>query len=349
MNIFCADIGGTNCRFAHFVLKNSNLHYIAQSTYPTVEICTYENTEAVLDFATASLGIVPQNMDFQLWGVAGIIEKIGRNPLAATLTNVALRLDFSPYPWLKYAENFALVNDFALQAFASLAQEVPRITLVATQTDGEKAHAPRVILGAGTGLGVATLIPVTNSSYTHNPHNTHNSHTTHFEILPAEGGHVDMSFYGSEEENFKDFAQQYLQKERISAEDILSGRGLQLLHAFVHGEEVSSKQAAQAMSLGDGMQGSVQIRLYARFLGRFCRHLALNTICTGGMYLGGGVLMKNPSIVQSSQFLEEFYNAPAHVLPLFKRIPMELMQHKDAALWGGAYLARQYLLRHRIS
>ncbi len=336
MNILCVDLGGTHCRFAHFKLVRSILYYMGRKIFPTEEICQCKNAEDVLAFGAEKLDISVSQIDFQVWGVAGLIEKIGRFPQVARLTNISLELDFSVCAWIKYAENFLLVNDFALQAFASLAREVPTINIVTPEIDSKEDTAPRSILGAGTGLGVATLVPAVASVYVGRES---------YEVLPSEGGHVDMAFYGAEEMDFARFASQYLKQERISAEDILSGRGLQLLHAYALGEHVSVEQAAQIMLYGSGQKSeSLQLQLYARFIGRMCRHLALNTLCTGGIYLGGGVLMKNPSIFQCNQFTEEFFTAPAHMLPMLKKIPIELMMHDEAGLWGAAYLARQYIL-----
>ncbi len=323
-DIFCADIGGTQSRFAHFTLQGQSLHLRGQHVCATASL---QSAEQALLVAKAGTGLNPEHAVIHIWGMAGPIHA---NGYQATLTNTPLTLDFSPLTWLQPQKNFFLLNDFALQAWASLATEVPLLPVLNPhENSGQSPHHAhnsqnaRGVLGAGTGLGAAALLPFGQNQWT---------------LLQAEAGHTEMPFHGKEELDFAHFAKQKLQQKRLTAEHILGAQGLSLLHAYVHQEEVSPAQAAAF--LYEGQKESVQGQLYARFLGRFCRHWALTTLCTGGLYLGGGVLMKNPQITQSASFKEEFYTAPAAMQKILSQIPVWLMQHENPALWGAAYMAK---------
>ncbi len=322
-NILCADIGGTHSRFAYFTLKNSSLHLQQQYICSTKHLHNTQDVLAVI----ANVGLCVEQVHFFCFGVAGLIDSDG---FSAQLSNASLRLDFRHYDWIHKNKNFLLVNDFALQAWASLAENIELLPLIVppTLTISNLKHHTRGILGAGTGFGAAALLPCSHSK-------------ENWDVLSSEGGHVDMPFYDQEERDFAHFAQDFLQQKRLSAENILSAQGLSLLHAYVYGQKLSPKDAADFLWING--QESLQARLYSRFLGRFCRHWTLNTLCKGGIYLGGGVLIKNVALLQSTSFQEEFYTASSTQLALLKDIPIFLMQHKQAGLWGAAHLAKMHI------
>ncbi len=319
--ILCADIGGTNARFAYYHLEHGALTLCTQCQYPTADFTT---TEHVVQ-AAACTGLTMAKADICILGIAGPVASSNEAiPLKASLTNAALDVDFTEYDWAKRPRHLCLVNDFALQAWATLAEAVPVLPLLGVNN---RVRANRGIVGAGTGLGTGMLLPLQHLQW----------HMVH-----AEGGHTQMAFCGEEEWDFVHFAQKFTQKICLCAEDILSARGISLLHAYVCGETLPPKDAIALWEHhGDT---SKQMQLYTRFLGRFCRHWALNTLCSGGLYLGGGVLMKNPHIVQSPNFTEEFYLGPAPMRHILQNIPVLLMMHEDAGLWGAAEFAKRQLM-----
>ncbi len=337
-DIICADIGGTHCRFAHFILNGSTLTLCKQNTFSTHSI---NNTTDLLN-AVASCGISTQDTHFFCVGVAGVIDSfVDGYGLSAKLTNAPLTIDFKNISCLDAGKNFLLNNDFALQAWASLvenAKMLPILGNIPPNDDYEKTifYANRGIVGAGTGLGVAALIPSQRNSWT---------------LMTSEGGHSDMAFHGKEENEFASFAKDFLQKSRLSAEDILCAKGLSVLYAFFLHKTLSPQEVAQTLwhdgKVGQEQYESQHLKLYARFLGRFCRNWALNTLCLGGLYLGGGVLMKNEHILKSNSFKQEFYMALNSHKAILQKIPVILMQQEHCGLWGGAYLARQILLEDR--
>ncbi len=322
-HILCVDIGGTQSRFAHMLLTKGEISLLTAGSCATRQIA---NTATAKKMAEKLTKLAPHKAHMQVWGIAGPVEEGG---LHARLTNGSLALDFTDFKLAHSEQDFFLVNDFALQAFASLALQVPKQAVF--DVDMPQVPAPRGILGAGTGLGAAALCPDLGQGWV---------------LMPSEAGHVDMPLARQDEYDFAEVALKSLGQERLSAEDILCGRGLSLLHASLYGENLLPAKVAERMRDAYMQKKEYKVlSLYARFLGRFCCHWALNTLCEGGLYLSGGVLMKNPFLLQHPCFAEEFFMAPPHMLPILRRIPVGLMQHEYVGLWGAAYLAKNALTK----
>ncbi len=329
--IICADIGGTNSRFAYFEIDDNSINLIAKHQVPTATMKSDDDFFNNLALLTNKY----TKPDFYCFGLAGIINK---NECSAKLSNASLFLDFSIFiakNQLKIGKNFFLVNDFTLQAYASFGFEGYKTNEAIENNEHfllypkdysreereENLFNVRAALGAGTGIGAACLMPLAHKSW---------------KVLESEAGHCEMPFYSKEERDFADFALAYLQKERLSAEDVLAARGISLLHYYIYNEELIPEQAVENFwKKSNNSKENLPLALYSRFLARFCKIYALSTLCIGGLYLGGGVLVKNPQILQSSSFEEEFYHPSSKMLPLLKKIPIYLMQKKDASLWGG--------------
>ena len=175
---------------------------------------------------------------------------------------------------------------------------------------------PIGIIGAGTGLGTASLIRDSHGSWL---------------PLPAEGGHVIFPFIGKEEAAFQDFAARELGLACLSGDDVLSGRGLRLLHLFLTGERREAHEiAAEAFGSETGT-----LRWYARFYARACRNWALSTLCTGGLFITGGIALRNPLVTECAAFREAFYEGPHR--KLLERIPVRRFTDMNSGLWGSAW------------
>ena len=81
------------------------------------------------------------------------------------------------------------------------------------------------------------------------------------------------------------------------------------------------------------------LRWYARFLGRTCAHWGLATLCYSGLFLTGGMVLRNPVITEHPAFAEGFSLAPE--LGVLERIPVRRYTDAYSGLWGAAWLAGQ--------
>lgn len=84
-------------------------------------------------------------------------------------------------------------------------------------------------------------------------------------------------------------------------------------------------------------------RLLSSCLGACMSNLALTFLAGGGVYLGGGVLTKNPTLFDEQAFIEAFLK-PGAFRQTLSQIPVWLIQDPDALSLGAALFADHNIL-----
>lgn len=312
--LLTVDIGGTHCRFARFSAENGTLALVGTARRKTADI---PDTPALMNACSESL-LTPDAADAFVVGMAGPIvgHRRGR------LTNAPLELDLSDAETRYGMGACLLVNDFLAEACACLTPiGAGALPVLAPEKEGTH-DGPIGIIGAGTGLGTASLVRDSRGAWL---------------PLPAEGGHAAFPFAGKEEADFQAFAAAELGFSYLRGDDVLTGRGLCLLHAFLTGER---REAAEAEAHGLSTETET-LRWYARFYGRACRDWALSTLCRGGLFITGGVARRNPLVTQCAAFRDSFYDSPHR--GLLGRIPVRRYADEASGLWGSAWLAARLI------
>ena len=333
--ILVADVGGTNCRFASFSLEDERLS-LEVATRIDSRILT--NRQSLFAALSETLSRPVESADAIVVGLAGPVDR-----QRGCLTNGSLCVNIADMP-ASQASRCLLLNDFTLQAYATLtppgitalhvggpAQErnaVVETSSKSTGASGADAQGrieARAVVGAGTGLGAASLLPVGNGNW-----------------LPvsSEAGHVAFAFWEEEEQEFRRFLCRELGRPFASAENVLCGEGLSILHYYLTGQFLQPRQVGERALACD----TPTLQWYARFLGRFCRGWMLSTLCRGGVWIAGGIAAANPLCVTSPTFLESLYASSEATLSLLQHIPVYLVTDTDSGLWGAAF-AGQALLR----
>ena len=306
--IMAVDLGGTNCRFAGFTLDKGILSLHRMGKRKTAEL---PDTGALISACGTALYRHPRTADAFVVGMAGPVA----DPLKARLTNAPLEVDLTDAGERYGIRSCRIINDFTAEACACLTEAGSSAHCV-LGAPGPRPAGPIGIIGAGTGLGTASLIRDSHGSWL---------------PLPAEGGHVIFPFIGKEEEAFQDFAARELGLACLSGDDVLSGRRLRLLHLFLTGERREAHEiAAEAFGSETGT-----LRWYARFYARACRNWALSTLCTGGLFITGGIALRNPLVTECAAFREAFYEGPHR--KLLERIPVRRFTDMNSGLWGSAW------------
>ena len=314
-SILTADIGGTNCRFALFSC-NEALRLERTAWHKTYDL---KDLGDVLATCEQSLGLSPREAEVVVLAVAG--------PVAgsrARTTNADLVLDLEHAGQRHGLHRVRLINDFEAQAYACLTfpgQNAQQI--VSGKRDNKPANARKAVLGAGTGLGAASLFRQANGRWI---------------ALAAESGHAVFPFVGKEEAAFEAFIRKELGLPYVRGDDVLTGRGLSLLHQFLEGVRREPQDVAKAALQGD----SPTLRWFSRFYARTCRNWALTTLCLDGLYIAGGIAAKNPLLVTDPGFAEAFLTSPAYG-DLVRSIPVWLMTNENSGLWGAARLGSDIL------
>ncbi len=228
-----------------------------------------------------------------------------------------------------------LINDFAAVGFGVGALD--SADLLPMQTGEAQEHGVRVVVGAGTGLGVAWL------SWRGDCYAVHAS----------EGGHID--FAPSDELQYA--LLRYLQQRHghVSYERIVSGPGLVAIFEFLRDTQniVPSDALSTAMNMGDGAAAitrfasehgeriAVQaLELFMKIYGAFVGNIALAALPRGGIYVAGGIAAKIAAQMQGSDFMSAFLDK-GRFNGLLAAMPLSIVMNPQIGLLGASMVAQK--------
>jgi glucokinase len=308
-SILAADIGGTHSRFAHFTIDPGGTLALVETRW--IETHRATSFSHLLNLLQQTEFSLPVNAcDAAVFAVAGPIEKgVYSNP-----PNIAWDIDVSDSAKRFQLKRCFLINDFAAQAYAC------RTSILESERQivpGEIDHtAALAVIGAGTGLGMAALMPDGAGGYL---------------AVPSEGGHGAFAFETPAEFDFMKFLIDELGGTYVETEWVVSGRGLSRVHQFLCGEKLGPAEVAAGLT-----RDSETLRWMARFYGRACRNYALQVLARGGVYIAGGLAAKIPDMVTHPEFGQQFQNSKT-MAPLLDKIPVFLNSNEESGLWGAAF------------
>ncbi len=305
--VLVADIGGTNVRFGILPQAHSPLR-----TFPTVQTTMFDSfaqaAEATVLDATS---MMPRSL---LVALAGPLT----SP-SVQLTNAHWSVDPAELARTLHLSTVIMFNDF--EALALALPYLREDQLLKVGGGEPSSRAPRVVLGPGTGLGVAGLV-YGDQRYT---------------PLAGEGGHVSLAPEG--ERDFALWAHLDRLHGRISAETLLSGDGLaRLYRALARQEGVDGDwcregaDATGAAARNDPIADEA-IDLFLTYLGRVAGDLALTFLARGGVYIGGGIVPRFADRLATSGFRAAFEAKAPHG-PILREIPTYLITEPQPAISG---------------
>lgn len=317
MKVLCGDIGGTNCRLAIARVAAQHVELERAARYRNDE---YPGLESILaDFLGEDA-----SCDACCLAVAGPTDS-----RTVSFTNLDWSVDADAL-----ADHFdfpraRLVNDFAAVGWGL--NGVSPALLAPLQTAPAQPGAPRVALGAGTGLGVS-LCAWTDG---------------HYRPLASEGGHIGFAPVNAEQDRLLGFLR--ARYGRASVERILSGPGIVDLYRFCLADAglgdtplLDGQRPAEAISQAglDGHDPSAAhcLRLFAQIYGQTAGDLALAARATGGVYLAGGIAPQLLPLLESGLFLEGF-RAKGRFSEWMREVPVAVILDPDIGLKGAALAA----------
>lgn len=319
--ILAADIGGTNCRLGLFRLAKNKL---AMEKTSWVETGTIAQAESLMTAFERELDMSPDKADMISVAIAGPVDEC----TVGHLSNGNLHLDFAKFN--EKSKKFFLINDFMAQAYAVLSPEGEK----AKHVNGPKKAAKdgvRAVIGAGTGLGQAMLVPLDGSR---------KDRPTEWVAVASENGHSAFPYVNGAENDFHTFLRTKLKIPYGTGDETVTGRGLAALHEFLTGVKLTPAQVGgQALS-----HDTPTLKWFSRFYARACRNWILSTMCEGGLWIAGGIASQNPLLITSDYFNDELYNAPYRSKSwddFLHSVPIYLMEDTNSGLWGAARFAQQ--------
>lgn len=311
-----ADIGGTNARFSRVDLTTLALDKVA--------------VYACADFASLAAALIHYQTEQQLMLIKHVAIAIACpvNGDQISMTNFHWQFSVNAMQRQLGLEALQVINDFTAVAMCLPALNAEQKVQVGA---GEiQQGKPMLVLGAGTGLGVAYLLKIDDT----------------FIPLPSEGGHTEFAVQTEQEW----FIKQQLAKEygHVSAERILSGPGLEAIFnalARYRGQDVAPTSAAQiaAQALtGESELAKDSVNQFFASLGSVAGDLALTLSTFGGVYIAGGITPKLLPLMADSEFRSRF-ETKGRLSAFNRQIATYVVTAAQPGLVGAAVYLKQFL------
>lgn len=275
-----ADLGGTNARFA----------LVPINQYQPQEVSVYSCKEYESFFDAVSAYVEQCSVNFD--SIDAIVLAI-----AGPVNQEVIRFSNNPWHFTRqqiqdhfgHDKKIALLNDF--DAIGHSLEVIPKEELVQLgEPSAIDPNAASWVLGAGTGLGVACVVPQENGANI---------------VLPGEGGHVDLATCNDQEDYILRFLRE--RHHRVSAERVLSGMGLENIYeALAHRQGIerrlSAPEIGEAIEAGTDPIADATLDQFFTFLGRVTGDLVLSVETRGGVYIAGGIVPRYLEQIKRSAF-----------------------------------------------
>ncbi len=229
-----------------------------------------------------------------------------------TLTNNNWQFNRSSLSELLGSVEVSLINDFEAVGYS-----LPHLSEAETDvlsSGVENADAPKLVVGPGTGLGMATFVPIEGEGV----------------VLAGEGGHVTLAARTGEEDAI--LLRMRTRFPHVSAERVISGMGLETLHDVRCGMKMSAAEIAGAARAGipDALS---TVHVFTDFFAGVCADAVLTTGARGGLYLTGGVLSGLGAAFEPARFLKRFTDK-GRFSGYLADVPVRRITHSQPGLLG---------------
>lgn len=281
-NVLLGDIGGTNARFA--LGQRGTLHF------DHVEKLNGHDF-ASLDTAIAEyFSRLPADYTPPRSACLAIAAPVDGDRI--TMTNLSWSFSIDALRESLGLDRLLVVNDFK-----AVARAIPELTGDKLQAIGggqRKSHAPAVVLGPGTGLGVSALVFAGDKPI----------------AIQTEGGHI--GFAPSDPIEMRVLKRLWDKYDRVSVERVVSGPGLVNLYEALAAISKSSITPLRPEQVSErALAGTCKICVEAlnRFfgiLGSVAGDLALAVGAEGGVYIAGGIVPQMLDEIRASDFRARF-------------------------------------------
>jgi len=302
------DIGGTNARFAL-----ADPHTLCIERFAAYPCRSFTSLEEALRGYLATLPTMPLRACL---AVAAPLraEMVRMTNLNWTFTADSLRAASGIH-------DLRLINDFEAQA-----RVLPHLLpgdLHRVGGSEPAGHLPKVVLGPGTGLGMAGLV---HSGQGWVP-------------VASEGGHV--SFAAVSDEELAIVGRIAAQFGRVSAERLISGPGLENVFGILAELRSSKKKAISVAEIfalaadGQDAVASDTADYFVKWLGRFAGDMALAYGAGGGVYIAGGIAPRILDLLEIGAFRQAFCEK-GRMTGFLESVPLQVVTAGDSGLRGAA-------------
>ena len=225
-------------------------------------------------------------------------------------------------------QRVALLNDLE-----ALAHAVPVLRKSETHVlqDGAALRGGNIgLIAAGTGLGQALI------------------HNIDGRFVPSasEAGHADFAARTEREIALvRDLTRRY---GRADVEHVVSGRGLVNIHRLAHRQPCAAAVDLESLDAPAGISAAAMARtcpgcvetidMFVEAYGAEAGNLALRSVSTGGLYIGGGIAPKILPALTTGVFMRAFRAKPP-LDSMLAAMPVQVILNAEAGLLGAAVFA----------
>jgi glucokinase len=324
MKVLAGDIGGTKTLLQVAEVHGSEVEVLHRARFASQDYADFESL--LRDYLDRIPATAAKDIASACFGVAGPIHGPEQGPRQARATNLPWQLDESRLQSLSGVRRVHLINDFYATATGI---EALREEDLAVLNPGEPmSGAPRLVVGAGTGLGVAQLFWCDGR----------------YRAYASEGGHTHFAPTDALQAELLVYMQGRL--PRVSYERLVSGPGLARIYAFL-GERCQRDTAELAIleqadpgaaiahlaQEGDALAEQA-LSLFMAIYGSVVGDLALVSLAYGGIYIAGGIAAKLVDKIREGAFMAH-YESKGRMSPLVKQMPVFIILNQDVGLLGA--------------
>lgn len=297
------DLGGTKTLLALAEPSADGFRIVQEQRFASANYASF--AELLAEF----LQPLDVRIDAACFGLAGPTD--GHT---AQLTYLPWQLDSAAL-----AQEFDLGHVWLMNDFAAAAHGIDLLQpeqLQTVQTGKLQPQAPRLVIGAGTGLGVAGLI----------------WQEGHYVPISGEGGHTGFAPQSAQQMDLWRFL--FARRGRVTAEDVLCGAGLSQIYAFLGGELKTPGSIGEAGINGRDPRATQTLDLWLSLYGAFAGDQALAWLPYGGVYIAGGLAAKLMPNLRLKPFVDAFRAKREH-RGLSENMPVFLVKDQRLGLLGA--------------
>lgn len=340
MFLLAGDIGGTKTILRLVEVTSVTL---TEKTFKTVREAQYISASfpdlvpMVQEFLAQDKYLKPQLACFAIAG------PVVNN--TCHLTNLQWVLETQRLEMELDIAKISLINDFAANSFGILG--LKDFDVHTLQTGEARKDSPIAVIGAGTGLGEAFLIPQGKK----------------YQIFASEGGHADFAPRNDLETELLKYLRTKLKVEHISVERVVSGQGITSLYQFLrdYGFAKESAEIGERIKLWEQGKKNIDpaaiisqaafkqsdrlcektMEMFIEAYGAETGNLALKLLSYGGIYIAGGIAAKILPLMQDGRFLKVFKNK-GRVSTLIEEVPVHIVLNPQVGLVGSVLYGLQH-------
>jgi glucokinase len=304
------DIGGTNSRFGLVEIGSTavrDIEALKNDRFGSLEEAakSYLASRGISSIAATAIAIAAP--------VTG--EKLSLTNRDWTFTRTSLRDAVN-------TKQLHVLNDYEVLALSLPHLKPEDLAQIGGETPGKRGV--KIVLGPGTGLGMATLVPLPQGGWI---------------PVPGELGHITLPVVTQEEFDWREA----MTRPGIlfESEDAITGPGLLRMYqaaAQMAGEKApipSPEGVLKAALAGSDRIARKTLRQFVIWLARLAGDAAMTMQAYGGVYLAGGIAPTMVDFLRQSQFRQVF-EEKGRLAHFMRPIPVYVITAAYPALTGCA-------------